>query len=64
MSGQRPQPFEVTRAKKVVWRLFDYDKFSTISHIQLLDALAELFAVQGSLAAHPPSLQHSHASAT
>ncbi len=35
--GEQPQIFEVTRDKKVVWQIFDYEKFSTISHIQVLD---------------------------
>lgn len=41
--GEQPQVFEVTRDKKVVWQIFDYEKFKTISNIQLLDrkAIAE-----------------------
>ena len=35
--GGQPQIFEVTPDKKVVWQVFDYEKFKTISNIQLLD---------------------------
>jgi len=35
--GEQPQIFEVTPDKKVVWQIFDYEKFGTISNIQLLD---------------------------
>ena len=35
--GQQPQIFEVTPDKKVVWQVYDYKKFSTISNIQVLD---------------------------
>ncbi|MCF7959048.1 MAG: hypothetical protein K9M57_11425 [Phycisphaerae bacterium] len=35
--GKQPQIFEVTPQKKVVWQIFDYKKFNTISNIQLLD---------------------------
>ena len=35
--GDQPQIFEVTPDKEVVWQIFDYDKFSTISNAQLLD---------------------------
>jgi len=35
--GGQPQIFEVTRDKKVVWQVFDFKKFNTISGVQLLD---------------------------
>jgi len=35
--GEQPQIFEVTRNKKVVWEVFDFEKFGTISAVQLLD---------------------------
>ena len=35
--GKQPQVFEVTRDKKVVWKLFDTKQFRTISAIHLLD---------------------------
>jgi hypothetical protein len=38
--GDQPQIFEVTRDKKVVWQVFDYEKFKTISNMQLLDSKA------------------------
>ncbi len=40
--GEQPQLFEVTRDKKVVWQVFDYDKFSTIAHIQVLDVKGDV----------------------
>lgn len=40
--GEQPQIFEVTPDKKVVWQVFDYDKFSTISNIQLLDVKGDV----------------------
>lgn len=39
--GQQPQIFEVTPDKKVVWQIYDYKKFNTISNIQLLDIKAD-----------------------
>jgi len=35
--GQQALIFEVTRDKKVVWQVTDYNQFRTISNIQLLD---------------------------
>lgn len=35
--GEQPQIFEVTRDKKVVWQVFDFKKFGTISSVQLQD---------------------------
>ncbi len=35
--GEQPQIFEVTPDKKVVWQVYDYKKFSTISNIHVLD---------------------------
>jgi outer membrane protein assembly factor BamB len=35
--GQQPLIFEVTRDKRVVWELKDYQRFRTISHLMLLD---------------------------
>ena len=35
--GQQPQIFEVTPDKKVVWQVYDYKKFNTISNIHVLD---------------------------
>lgn len=35
--GQQPLIFEVTKDKKVVWKLDDYDHFRTISNVQVLD---------------------------
>jgi len=35
--GEQPQIFEVTPQKEVVWQIYDYKKFSTISNIQILD---------------------------
>jgi len=35
--GQQPQIVEVTRQKKVVWQVFDYKQFQTISGVMLLD---------------------------
>ncbi len=45
--GEQPQLFEVTRDKKVVWQIFDYEKFSTISNVQILDVAGD--ATQGTL---------------
>lgn len=38
--GEQPQIFEVTPDKNVVWQIFDFEKFKTISNIQLLDIKA------------------------
>ena len=35
--GEQPQIFEVTPDKKVVWEVFDFEKFKTISGVQVLD---------------------------
>jgi hypothetical protein len=35
--GEQPQIFEVTPQKQVVWQVYDFKKFSTISGIQILD---------------------------
>ena len=35
--GQQPQLFEVTRDKRVVWQLFDFKRFNTISGVMVLD---------------------------
>jgi hypothetical protein len=35
--GEQPLVFEVTRDKRVVWQVADYQRFRTISNIQLLD---------------------------
>jgi hypothetical protein len=40
--GQQPQIFEVTGDKKVVWELFDYDNFKTITNVQLLDVKGDV----------------------
>lgn len=40
--GEQPQVFEVTRDKQVVWQLYDFDRFSTITHIQLLDVKGDV----------------------
>lgn len=40
--GGQPQIFEVTPDKKVVWQIFDYEKFNTISNIQLLDVKGDV----------------------
>ncbi|MCD6395732.1 MAG: hypothetical protein J7M40_19790 [Planctomycetes bacterium] len=39
--GQQPQIFEVTPDKKVVWQVYDYKKFTTISNIHVLDVKAD-----------------------
>jgi len=40
--GEQPQLFEVTPDKEVVWQVFDFDKFSTIAHIQVLDVKGDV----------------------
>jgi hypothetical protein len=35
--GKQPQIFEVTPDKRIVWQVYDYKKFGTISSIQVLD---------------------------
>jgi hypothetical protein len=40
--GQQPQIFEVTPDKKVVWQVFDNEKFKTITTVQLLDQKPKL----------------------
>jgi hypothetical protein len=40
--GGQPQIFEVTRDKKVVWELFDYENFKTITNVQLLDVKGDV----------------------
>jgi len=40
--GQQPQIFEVTPEKEVVWQLYDYERFSTISNIHVLDVKGDV----------------------
>lgn len=40
--GEQPQIFEVTPDKKVVWQVYDFEKFNTISNIQLLDVKGDV----------------------
>ena len=40
--GAQPQIFEVTRDKKVVWELFDYENFNTLTAVQLLDVKGDV----------------------
>lgn len=40
--GEQPQIFEVTRDKKVVWQIYDFTKFKTISGVQLLDVKGDV----------------------
>ena len=40
--GEQPQIFEVTRDKKVVWELFDYENFKTLSNVQLLEVKGDV----------------------
>jgi hypothetical protein len=40
--GEQPQIFEVTRDKEVVWQIDDYERFSTISNIHVLDVKGDV----------------------
>ncbi len=40
--GEQPQIFEVTPDKKIVWQVYDYKKFNTISNIHVLDVKGDV----------------------
>lgn len=40
--GEQPLVFEVTRDKKVVWKVDDYAHFKAIAHIQLMDVKGDV----------------------